>query len=536
MGVILIHVLGDFRIPASAGVTGQMNSNTEHAVSCTVRHYQKKVRVIDMNRLLSLAGLFVSLSLIVACAHPAAIQEISPRAHNSSQIKWDKETHAWVSHADPAASPSSRESGIPSYAQPISTPSLPSPEKGGQGIIELQKRVLTKEDYLRARFKDKTIIFPEDLPKQDPSEVTYKIGIDDILNIYIWKNEDISMDVPVRSDGNVSLPLIGDIHAEGLEIPEFKALIAEKYRTYIKDPQITITCKVPNSLQVSIVGAVVKPETYVGPATMTYTLRGDRTLLSILSVVSIKSDADLAESYLIRDEAIIPVDLKALLEDGDTSQNVTLHPGDTIVIAEPLKEVVLLGQVKSPGKYKTKRSSNVLDALSRAGGINSSTANLYMAYLARDNDILPINFKRLLDYGDMSQNILLNEGDIIYIPDNNENKVFVIGEVTTPGVQYFTDPLDLMEAISACRGFKETANRSQVVIVRGDHRNPKVYAVNVLAMMEGGTSERFYLQRGDTVYVARTGIADWNVFLNQILPTLTSTRVIQTILNEGWNP
>jgi len=229
---------------------------------------------------------------------------------------------------------------------------------------------------------------------------------------------------------------------------------------------------------------------------------------------------------------VIPVDLKALLEDGDTSQNVTLHPGDTVVISEPLKEIVLLGEVKNPGRYKTKRSSSILDALSRAGGINSDTANLYMAYLARDNDILPINFKRLLDYGDMNQNILLNDGDIVYIPNNNENKVFVVGEVTTPGVQYFTDPLDLMEAISACRGFKETANRSQVVVVRGNPRDPKVYSVNVLEMMKGGSLERFYLERGDTVYVARTAIADWNVFLNQVLPTITTTRVIQTIIKD----
>jgi protein involved in polysaccharide export with SLBB domain len=96
--------------------------------------------------------------------------------------------------------------------------------------------------------------------------------------------------------------------------------------------------------------------------------------------------------------------------------------------------------------------------------------------------------------------------------------------------------MDLMEAISSCGGFRTTANRSQVVVVRGDPGKPKVYAVNVLEMMEGGSSERFYLERGDTVYVARTAIADWNVFLSQLLPTLTTTRVIQTILNERWNP
>ncbi len=480
-----------------------------------------------MKKYVSIIMVCIFAGFICACAHPV-VREISPRNEQSSQLSWDKETNKWVFKAASPAAGNPPESPLPSFAKTVPVPQM---KEGERTLIELKKNVLTKEDYLKARFAGKEIVMPEDLPKNG-ERVKYEIGIDDVLNIYIWKNEDISMDVPVRSDGNVSLPLIGDVYAAGLDIPEFKAIIAEKYDAYIKDPQITVTCKVPNSLQVSVVGAIAKPETYVGPSTMTYTLRGDRTLLSILSVVSIEPDADLAESYVIRGETVIPVDLKALLEDGDTSQNVTLHPGDTVVISEPLKEIVLLGEVKNPGRYKTKRSSSILDALSRAGGINSDTANLYMAYLARDNDILPINFKRLLDYGDMNQNILLNDGDIVYIPNNNENKVFVVGEVTTPGVQYFTDPLDLMEAISACRGFKETANRSQVVVVRGNPRDPKVYSVNVLEMMKGGSLERFYLERGDTVYVARTAIADWNVFLNQVLPTITTTRVIQTIIKD----
>jgi len=493
---------------------------------------QGRIQVIKMKKHFSLIFLCVFTGFIFACAHPA-IRKITPQGKKSTRLSWDSETHRWVFKAKPPARKVSQESGLPSFAQAVPAPPL---KKETDRLIELQKRVLTKEDYLRAKFKGKEIVLPEDLPKNGEIEVKYRIGIDDILNIYIWKHEDLSRDVPVRSDGNVSLPLIGDIYAAGLEIPEFRAIIEKKYDEYIENPQITVTCKMPNSLQVSVVGAVKKPDTYVGPATMTYTLRGDRTLLSILSVVSIRPDADLEESYIIRGNKIIPVNLKALLEDGDTSQNVILCPQDTLVISEPLKEIVLLGEVKSPGRYKINRKSTVLDALSRAGGVNSKTADLYMAYLARDNDILPINFKRLLDYGNLSQNILLNDDDIIYIPNINENKTFVIGEVNTPGVRYSTDPMDLMEAISSCGGFRTTANRSQVVVVRGGSRTPDVYAVNVLEMMEGGSLKRFYLERGDTVYVARTAIADWNVFLSQMLPTLTSTRIIQTILNSGWNP
>ena len=471
--------------------------------------------------------------IVSACAHPV-IREISPQGKKGTQLRWDQETHKWVFKAEPPARKVSQESRLlPSFAQAVPPPPL---KKETDRLIELQRRVLTKKEYLRDRFKGKEVVFPEDLPKPGEVEIKYRIGIDDILSVSIWKHKDLSDDVLVRSDGYVSLPLIGDVHAAGLEIPEFKTLIEKRYNTYIENPQITVTCKMPNSLQVSMTGAIDTPDTYVGPSTMAYTLRGDHRLLTVLSVVTILPNADLSESYIIRGRVIIPVDIKALWKDGDISQNVLLYPGDTIVIPEPLKKVVLLGEFKKPGRYRVNRSAKILETIAQAGGFDHRTANLYMAYLARGDAVIPVNFKRLLDYGDMSQNILLHDDDIIYMPNNNENKVFVVGEVNVSGVRYFTDPMDLMEAISSCGGFRTTANRSQVVVVRGDPGKPKVYAVNVLEMMEGGSSERFYLERGDTVYVARTAIADWNVFLSQMLPTLTTTRVIQTILNEGWNP
>jgi polysaccharide export outer membrane protein len=269
---------------------------------------------------------------------------------------------------------------------------------------------------------------------------------------------------------------------------------------------------------------------------MAYTLRGDHRLLTVLSVVTILPNADLSESYIIRGKVIIPVDIKALWKDGDISQNVLLYPGDTIVIPEPLKKVVLLGEFKKPGRYRVDRSAKILEAIGHAGGFDHRTANLYMAYLARGGAVMPVNFKRLLDYGDMSQNILLHDDDIIYMPNINESKVYVLGEVERPKVCYFTDPLDLLEAISSAGGFKDTANRSQVVVVRGTPQRPKAYAVNVLDMMKGKGMERFYLEKNDTIYIPRTAIADWNVFMNHTLPTLMTTKITQEIVNEGWNP
>ncbi|MCK4272850.1 SLBB domain-containing protein, partial [bacterium] len=137
-----------------------------------------------------------------------------------------------------------------------------------------------------------------------------------------------------------------------------------------------------------------------------------------------------------------------------------------------------------------------------------------------------------IDMGDLDQNILLEDNDVIYVPSSQENKVFVMGEVRSPGVIRFADPIDVLEAISEAGDFKTTANRGQVLVVRGGPHQPKVYAINALKMMKGYTYERFFLDRRDIVYVPRTLIANWNVFINQLLPTITAGVGIEEIFGD----
>jgi len=100
-----------------------------------------------------------------------------------------------------------------------------------------------------------------------------------------------------------------------------------------------------------------------------------------------------------------------------------------------------------------------------------------------------------------------------------------MGEVERPGVVRFVTPMDVLEAISEAGDFKTTANRGQVLVVRGGPHQPKVYAINALKMLKGFTGEKFFLDRRDIVYVPRTAIADWNLFVSQLLPTLTAINI-----------
>jgi protein-tyrosine phosphatase len=433
----------------------------------------------------------------------------------------------FLSACSPAWGPPARgvtplpiETASEGAVQEIQTEKIPN--LAGQKLIQLQRTELSRKDYIREKFHGKELLFPEELEKAPAGRPIYRIGVEDELSVLVWQNPDLSTELVVRDDGKISLPLVGEVEVSGLQVPELERLLQKKYARYVENPQVTVTIKAVNSLKVFITGAVRVPTVTAGPLPAGFPLRGDKRLLTALSQVEILPEADLSEAYIVRGEVIIPLALNRLLKDGDMTQNILLKPADTIVIPAKIKEVVLLGELNQPGRYKVKRQTTILDALAVAGGIRTERAVLSMAYVARSGSALAINFKRLVDMGDLSQNILLEDNDVIYVPSSQDNKIFVLGEVNKPGLVRFTEPIDVVEAISEAGGFEVTANRSQVVVVRGGPHQPKAYAINALKMLEGDTSERFLLDWHDIVYVPRTAIANWNVFLSQILPTITA--------------
>jgi polysaccharide export outer membrane protein len=408
-------------------------------------------------------------------------------------------------------------------------------EKGKENLIaskdktyvRMNAEIVSRKDFMRSRFAGKKVIFPDELPPAEKYE--YRIGIDDVLHILFWNHPDLTMDVNVRKDGQISFPLIGNIRAEGMTVPQLEQELQKGFDRFIENPQININPKEVNSERIFIIGQVRKLFTSAIGVRAEFFLKGGRTLLDALSDVEFYSDADLAATYVTREDIIIPVNLKALLMDGDLTQNVRLVAGDRIVVPGQIKEITLLGEFRSPARYKVNIDTTLDDALSIGGGVNRDTADLYMAYVARKGQVLPANLKRLMDYGDLSQNVLMEDRDVVYIPNIQENRFFILGEVLNPKVIYFREPTTLIEAIAQAGGFTPIATRSQVVVVRGDVRNPQIYEINTLDMMKGKSLERFVLQKGDIVYIPRWKIADWNIFVSQILPTLAAVDIIDAI-------
>lgn len=171
-------------------------------------------------------------------------------------------------------------------------------------------------------------------PKVPETNVAYHIGPGDSLGIFVWQNKDLSTTVPVRPDGDISLPLINDIKAAGKTPTQLAHDIQTKLKKYVNDPLVTVMVNSfvgPYSQQVRVVGQAVKPmsipyrdrmtvlDAMIAVGGLTPLAAGDRATL-------VRTVNGKQHSYSLR--------LDDLLRDGDMSANAPLAPGDVIIIPQ----------------------------------------------------------------------------------------------------------------------------------------------------------------------------------------------------------
>ena len=96
-------------------------------------------------------------------------------------------------------------------------------------------------------------------PGTQPHDDTFIIGVDDLLAINVWKEPDITRSVPVRSDGMISLPLVGELKASGETPHQLEIAITEKLKNYISEPEVTVIVQEIRSQKFNILGQVARP-------------------------------------------------------------------------------------------------------------------------------------------------------------------------------------------------------------------------------------------------------------------------------------
>jgi polysaccharide biosynthesis/export protein len=158
--------------------------------------------------------------------------------------------------------------------------------------------------------------------------VDYVIGPDDTLHVSVWKEPDLTVTLPVRPDGKISLPLLNDIPAAGLTPMQLADSITSKLKKYIADPRVTVVVTAMNSRRVFVTGEV----THTGPMAL---LPG-MTVLQALSTAGFTQFANVKKIYLLRTEnghqVKLPFNYKEVVKGSHPEQNIRLQPGDTIVV------------------------------------------------------------------------------------------------------------------------------------------------------------------------------------------------------------
>jgi polysaccharide export outer membrane protein len=160
----------------------------------------------------------------------------------------------------------------------------------------------------------------------DPS---YMIGAQDILDINVWKEPDLTRVVPVRPDGKITLPLINDVQAAGSTPQQLAATVTEKLRKFMTDPQVTVIVSQINSQRIFVIGEVLRAGAFP-------LVPGTTVLQALANAGGFTTFANVKKIHVMRlvngKQTELPFNYRDVLKGENSDQNIKLQPGDTIVV------------------------------------------------------------------------------------------------------------------------------------------------------------------------------------------------------------
>ena len=177
---------------------------------------------------------------------------------------------------------------------------------------------------------------PADIPKTadaaKPAEVVpagYIVGDSDVIHVNVWKEPEVSQTVVVRTDGNISLPLINEVKVSGMTPLQIQDLVAEKLKGFLNNPQVTVTVIEIRSKRAFITGEVSRPGTY--------SLNAQTTVLQLIAQAGgftpfAKTDSIVVLRTEDGRQSRLKFKYKEVIQGKKTEQNIALHPGDTVVV------------------------------------------------------------------------------------------------------------------------------------------------------------------------------------------------------------
>ena len=211
----------------------------------------------------------------------------------------------------------------------------------------------------------------------------------------------------------------------------------------------------------------------------------------------------------------------------------------TVVIPAAItsKKYLVLGSVVTGGVYPFDRPMTIIEAIARAGGLETGLADqksveladLSHSFLIRNSQRMPVDFERLFQRGDLSQNVALEPDDYLFFASALANEIYVLGEVMNPGVVTFSSKPTVLNVIASRGGYTQRSYQGRVLVVRGSLQNPQTFVIDTRAVLKGEAPD-FKLQPKDIVYVSTN---PWKVGAEVVDTALRS--FVQAFMVETTN-
>ena len=252
----------------------------------------------------------------------------------------------------------------------------------------------------------------------------YKIDAGDTLEITLWEGTTPKREeILVRQDSKISFGFVEDLTVKGMTFSELDGLLTTYFKEYVKNPRIDVVVKEYNSKFINLIGAIAFHGPGTGPGK--YKLKSNATALEMITQYGgMARDADLGNIKIRRKNGqTISLDLFKAINRGDLSQDLVLDDGDLVFVptlAEGGNRVFVFGEVEKPGAYTFAGSDmRLFDAISKAGGATvfaSADSTRVVRGDPASPEIITADLKSLIEEGNLSQNVVLASGDMVYVP------------------------------------------------------------------------------------------------------------------------
>jgi polysaccharide export outer membrane protein len=327
-------------------------------------------------------------------------------------------------------------------------------EEGNPAVVKYDVMSQAKlEDIKKMSTVTENTVFSEVSGKPE-----YRIGPLDVLEIISHIGEkSTTTTVTVNSRGQISYSFIDNLFVEGLTPSQLDTLLTERLSSYLRYPRIDILVKEFNSKSAMVIGYVtsLQAPTLGKAASGRIFLKGKTNLLDLIALAGgYTIDADIRRVQLIRRGQTYVINLYDIISRGDASQNVIIDADDVVDVPElPLfgDRVYVLGEVANQGVYPLKQVQDLLGALSLAGSFTRAAREentLIVRGYERGKKplVMMADVNAMLRKADISQNIPLKNGDLVYVPPR------VIGDIN----RWIANSLPLLDILLYPGKFAET--------------------------------------------------------------------------------